>query len=96
MAAIQDGHTPRIISMEVDLQDEIESVYRIQSGGNVKYITIAPGTLDVELLSYPLSSLPALSYDDKSWTVAHISRDPQSGEVVPQLSTKKLPGVENV
>lgn len=96
MAETQHDHTPCIISMEADPQDEVESEYRVKAGSSVKYITIVPGTLHPELLSYPLASLPALPYDDQSWTVALISRDPQSGELVTQLSDRKLAGVENI
>lgn len=96
MAEVQDDDSTRIISMEADPQDEVESEYRIKAGANVKYVTIVPGTLDPELLSFPLRSLPALPYNDHSWTVAQISRNPQSGEFITQLSDRKLPGVEGV
>lgn len=82
--------------MEVDVEDECESEYRIEAAGLVKYITIAPGTIDPDLLSLPLTSLPPLPYMETSWTAAHISRDMQTGELKSKLSNEKLPGVENV
>lgn len=78
-ASDQPPDTPRILSMEVDVDDEVESECRIEAAGQVKYLTIAPGTLDPDLLSFPLASLPPLPYNDKSWTIARVFRDTQSG-----------------
>ncbi|KAF2168883.1 hypothetical protein M409DRAFT_52876 [Zasmidium cellare ATCC 36951] len=87
---------PRILSMEVDPENETESEYRIESEGNVKYIIVEPGALHTDHLSLPLNHIPVLPYNDTSWTVANISRDSQSRELKAQLSGRKLAGVENV
>lgn len=47
-----------ILSMEVCSRDDSE--YRILTDGQVKYLTIAPGTYDRPTLSKPLGSLPRL------------------------------------
>ncbi|KAK4499896.1 hypothetical protein PRZ48_008082 [Zasmidium cellare] len=88
--------SPRILSMDVDPENEVESEYRIEAGGNVKYITVEPGALHTDHLSLPLSHLPTLPYNDVSWTRAHVWRDAQSGELQSRLSDRRLAGVENV
>lgn len=96
MSPSQNSINPVIISMEVDLEDECESKYRLQIGDRVKYVDVAPATFDKDTLSLPLSSFPALPYHDDSWTVAHISRDAESGELKTLLSDQKLAGVQNI
>ncbi|KAJ8113761.1 hypothetical protein OPT61_g4185 [Boeremia exigua] len=68
------------------------STYRIRVGERVKYLKIAPATFYRDTLSFPLPPLP---YNDDTWTVAHISRDPESGELRTSLTTQQLGGVQN-
>lgn len=96
MAPDNYDETPRILSMEVDIDDENDSEYRVQAGPLVKYITIAPGTLQRDLLSFPLASLPRLPYKDPSWNSARIHRDRKSGEIRTELSSKILAAVTNI
>ncbi|KAI0394805.1 alpha-galactosidase A [Xylariaceae sp. FL0594] len=95
-----DDHTttkppmqPVILSMEVDDDDSWESEYRLQIGSSVKYLVIAPGTFERDILSFPLQSLPRLPYDEE-WTVASISRDKTSGDLRTSLSNRALAGVQ--
>ncbi|KAK2015964.1 hypothetical protein LZ32DRAFT_113856 [Colletotrichum eremochloae] len=79
--------------MEVDDDDSFESEYRIRVGNQVKYLFISPGTFDRDILSFPLQSLPPLSYNEE-WTVAKISRDKTSGDLKTCLSNRTLAGVK--
>jgi len=83
---------PVILSMEVDDDDSFESEYRLRIGNQVKYLIISPRTFDRDTLSFPISSLPHLSYREE-WTVAHISRDEPSGELKTSISNRTLAGV---
>jgi hypothetical protein len=87
---------PSILPMEVDEDNENESEYRIRIGNSVKYLKIAAATFDRDTLSIPLASLPSPPYSDYNWTVAHISRDVESGELKTSLSEQQLAGVQNV
>jgi hypothetical protein len=82
--------------MEVDGDNEVENEYRIQVGNKIKYIEIAPGTFDGDILSPPLASLPSLPYSDGKWTTAYISRDAESGELRILLSERQLGGFQNL
>lgn len=87
---------PSILSMEVDDDNENESEYRIRIGNKVKYLKIAAATFDRDTLSFPLASLPSLPYSEDNWTVAHVFRDVESGELRTSLSEQQLAGVQNV
>ncbi|KAI9703537.1 MAG: hypothetical protein M1820_005841 [Bogoriella megaspora] len=87
--------SPQIISMEVDDEDTWQSEYRIQIGQRIKYLVVEPGTFDRDTLSFPLSSLPQLPYDE-DWTMAHISRDRTNGILKKLLSNKSLARVKGV
>ncbi|KAJ4325700.1 hypothetical protein N0V94_000459 [Neodidymelliopsis sp. IMI 364377] len=85
-----------MLSMEVDDDNENDSEYRIRIGNSVKYLKIAAATFDRDTLSIPLASLPSLPYSNDNWTVAHISRDTESGELKTSLSEQELADVQNV
>lgn len=95
MSTDQDYVAPSIISMEVDDDDADESYYRVRIGNCVKYLEIAPATLERDALSFPLTFLPPLPFDG-DWSVAHISRDGTSGELKTSLSHRQLAAVQNV
>lgn len=82
---------PEIISMEVCGVDDSE--YRIRAGDRIRYAVVAPGTFDRPTLSMPLDAFPPLPYQD-DWTVAHISRDPDTNELTASLSSRELAGVD--
>ena len=82
-----------ILSMEVCSRDESE--YRIFLEGQVKYLTIAPGTYDRQTLSMPLGSLMGLLKEGK-WNVAHISRDQATSELKTALRSVELSGVQDI
>lgn len=84
---------PVILSMEVDDDDSFESEYRLRIGDKVKYLTISPGTFDRETLSFPLQSLPSLSYNEE-WTVANISRDRTNGGLNISFLNRTLAGIK--
>ena len=92
MSDHQSPSHPVILSMEVCSRDD--SDYRILIEGQVKYLTIAPGTYDRETLSMPLSSLPSLPKEG-NWNMAHISRDPATSELKTALQSKALAGVRD-
>ncbi|KAI1807282.1 alpha-galactosidase A [Daldinia bambusicola] len=56
-------------------------------------IVISPGTFGRDTLSFPLQSLPRLSYSEE-WTVAKVSRDKSSGDLKTSLSNRTLAGVK--
>ena len=85
---------PEIISAESDPNDDCESYYRVQFGDRIKYLVLAPNTIDPDWLCLPLGCLPPLPYD-QDWTTAHISRDRTNGEFQVSLSDRKLDGVKN-
>lgn len=91
-----ETRAPSILSMEVDVENEDESEYRILVDKQVKYLKIVPGTFEQDVLSFPIASLPPLLFSDLSWTVAHISRHPGSGKLDAMLSHKNLAAVQNV
>lgn len=91
-----ETQVPSILSMEVDVEDEDESEYRLLVGKQVKYLKIVPGTLEQDVLSFPIASLPPLLFSDLSWTVAHISRHPVTGKLNTLFSHQNLAAVENV
>ncbi|KAH7009175.1 alpha-galactosidase A [Macrophomina phaseolina] len=76
--------------------NEGKSEYRLRIGNRVKYLSIAPATFDRDTLSFPLGSLPLLPYHDDNWTVAHISRGAESGELKTSLSNQKFAGVRSI
>ena len=84
---------PVILSMEVCSRDDSE--YRILIEGQVKYLTIAPGTYDRQTLSMPLGSLPSLPKERK-WNMAHISRDLATSELKTALRSMALAGVRDI
>ncbi|KAK3293672.1 alpha-galactosidase A [Chaetomium fimeti] len=84
---------PVILSMEVDDDNSFASEYRLRIGNRVKYLVIAPGTLDRCTLSFPIQSLPPLPYHEE-WTVANISRDKASGDLTTSLLNRTLAGVK--
>lgn len=83
---------PVILSMEVCSRDDSE--YRILLEGQVKYLTIAPGTYDRQTLSMPLGSLSGL-LKEGNWNMAHISRDQATSEFKTALRSIKLAGVQD-
>lgn len=87
---------PLIISMEVDDENETESEYRIKFSPKVKYLKVVAGTFDRDTLSFPLADLPPLPYEDDSWIVVHIFRDPSSSELKTSLTRHQIAGVENI
>ncbi|KAF4303937.1 alpha-galactosidase A [Botryosphaeria dothidea] len=95
MSTDQDYVAPSIIPMEVDNDDADESYYRVRIGNRVKYLEIAPATLERGALSFPLAFLPPLPFDG-DWSVAHISRDGTPGELKTSLSHRQLAAVHNL
>jgi predicted Ser/Thr protein kinase len=85
-----------MLSMDFDTSGQSNSYFRILANTIVKYVIIAPGTMDAESLDdMPLNFmnlLPPLPYDDSSWTTAHIFRS-ASGELLSSLSRSQLKGV---
>lgn len=84
---------PIILSMEVDDDNYFASEYRLRIGDQVKYLVIAPGTLDRGTLSFLIQSLPHLPFHEE-WTVANISRDKASGALKISLLNRALFGVK--
>ncbi|KAK3939478.1 hypothetical protein QBC46DRAFT_437210 [Diplogelasinospora grovesii] len=72
------------------------SYYRIRLGDRVKYVVVAPRALDKEELWLPLYYIPPLPYDRDDWTIAHIGRDAESGELKFSLENRNLVGVEEI
>lgn len=92
MSDHQSPSHPVILSMEVCSRDDSE--YRILIEGQVKYLTIAPGTYDRQTLSMPLGSLPSLMKEGK-WNIAQISRDLATSELKASLRSIQLAGVRD-
>jgi hypothetical protein len=82
--------------MEIDDENENESAYRIKIGNKVKFLKVTAATFDRATLSFPPAHLPSLPYEDDNWTVAHLSRDTESGASKLTLSEYQLAGVQNV
>lgn len=82
--------------MEVDVEKEDESEYRILFGKHVRYLSIAPDTFEQDVLSFPIDSLPPLPLSDPDWKVAYISRQPESDKLNYALSYRNLATVQNV
>ena len=92
MSDHQSPSHPVILSMEVCSRDDSE--YRILIEGQVKYLTIAPGTYDRKTLSMPLGSLPSLMKEGE-WNIAQISRDLATSELKASLRSIQLAGVQD-
>ncbi|KAI7775176.1 hypothetical protein LA080_007320 [Diaporthe eres] len=86
--------SPQVLSMEAEPTDD--SYFRIRCGGKVKYVIVAPGTLDSEDLWLPLYSLPPLPYHEDGWNVAHVSRAEESQKLHSSLEVRPLPGVTEI
>ncbi|KAM3418290.1 hypothetical protein BST61_g4290 [Cercospora zeina] len=82
--------------MEVEVENEDESEYRLLFDKHVKYLKIAPATFEQDILSFPVDSLPPLPFSDPSWKAAHISRQPGSERVDVSFSHRNLAAVQNV
>jgi hypothetical protein len=91
--------TPQIISMEFS-NGKDNSYFRILAGALVKYLVILPGALEHSaLLDMPLefmTILPPMNYGDATWTMAHISHDPATGQLTAALSSPTMAQVSNV
>ncbi|KAH8680573.1 alpha-galactosidase A [Xylariales sp. PMI_506] len=85
--------SPEVISMETSTRDH--SYFRIRLGEWVKYVIVAPGTLDSGDLFMPLFSLPPLPYNEDGWTVAHVFRCTESQELKFTLENRTLAGVRD-
>ncbi|CAK1356045.1 uncharacterized protein RHO25_000312 [Cercospora beticola] len=94
MSSEQD--LPSVLSMEVDVENEDESEYRLLVNKHVKYLKVAPNTFERDVLSFPLESLPPLPFSDPSWKVAQIFRQPGSSKLNVVLSYRNLAAVQNV
>jgi predicted Ser/Thr protein kinase len=81
-----------VLSMSVPDDNNSESDIRLRVGDQIKYLTVAPGTFPVDIISWPpdlFENLPKLPSGD--WTRAHICR--KSGHLVVEPSNKPLKGV---
>ena len=81
-----------VLSMEVDMNDDVESYFRLRIGDQIKYISVDLGTFHEDILSFPpdlIDHLPKLPSGD--WTSAHICR--KSDHLVVEPSNKPLKGV---
>ncbi|RGP75760.1 alpha-galactosidase a [Fusarium sporotrichioides] len=85
---------PIILFMETSNDGSSESLYRFVIGGQIKEITISPGTFDSETLKSPIQFLPRLP-DSERWTFAHISRDKTSGDLNTFISSRERPPIRN-
>jgi predicted Ser/Thr protein kinase len=75
--------------MDVDPSNQVESEYRVLIDDQIKYISLDPGTLDGDILSFPpdlFSHLPELPPGD--WTRARIYR-PHSLTIEPSNAVLK-------
>ena len=68
---------PKVLSMAVPQDNDSESYVRLRIGDQIKYLTLAPMTLDVDIItsSFPpdlFEHLPKFPSGD--WTRAHIYR----------------------
>jgi hypothetical protein len=82
----------KVLCMDVDESNSVESEYRILFGEQVKYILVDPGTYSSDILSFPpdfFDQLPALPLGE--WTRARIFR--RSGAISFELSYGRLSGV---
>jgi len=80
--------------MEICTNDESE--YRLLIEDRIRYVSIAPRTLDIDTLRFLpdlLNALPPLE-SPKNWTIAHISRDSNSDKLTAEFSERKLAGVQ--
>lgn len=87
-------HSPEVLSMETSTRDD--SHFRIRYGDRVKYVVVAPGTLDSDELFMPLSSLPPLPYEEDGWTVASVSRSAENQKLKSSLEHRRLRGVKEI
>ncbi|KAI0398723.1 alpha-galactosidase A [Xylaria palmicola] len=87
----------RMLSMDFDTSGRANCYFRVLVRESVKYIVVAPGALDADALdNMPLDFMdiiPQIPYDDSNWSIAHISRDPETGELQSSLSQAPLKGV---
>ncbi|KAK7416615.1 hypothetical protein QQX98_005086 [Neonectria punicea] len=88
------SHSPEILSMETSTR--ADSHFRIRYGDRVKYVVVAPGTLDSDHLFMPLYSLPPLPYGQDGWTVARVSRSAENHELKFSLENRPLQGVKEI
>lgn len=95
---IHDDEALRILCMDMAPEggDGTDSYYRVKAGRQVKYLTIAPDTLDPDDYCLPLYRLTSVRFDDESWTKARISRNEQSGKLDVDYSNEELPGIETI
>lgn len=78
--------------MDVDVDNDVESYYRLRIGDQIKYISVDSGTFHEDILTFPpdlIDHLPKLPSGD--WTRAHICR--KSDHLVVEPSNKPLKGV---
>ncbi|KAK0712321.1 alpha-galactosidase A [Apiosordaria backusii] len=91
---------PRLISMEVTRNGSADSHYRILANRKVKYITIKAGALDAASLDDMdldfQNVLPPLPYQEDTWKLACITRNPFSGRLEAALSSAALPSVKTI
>ena len=88
------SHLPEILSMETLMRDE--SHFRIRYGDKVKYVTIAPGTLNSDELFIPLYSFPPLPYKEDGWIIARVSRSAENQKLKFLLKHRPLFGVKEI
>ena len=80
---------PKVLSMAVPQDNDSESYIRLRIGDQIKYLTLAPMTLDVDIITFPpdlFEHLPKFPSGD--WTRAHIYR--KSDHLVVEPSNKPL------
>lgn len=78
--------------MEVDVDNNVASDYRLRIGDQIKYISVDPGTFHEDILTFPpdlIDHLPKLPSGD--WTRARIYR--KSDHLVVEPSNTPLRGV---
>ncbi|KAI2633082.1 hypothetical protein GGS26DRAFT_66564 [Hypomontagnella submonticulosa] len=85
---------PEVISMESSARSD--SYYRVRYGSHIKYVLVKQGTLQGDDLLMPLYSLPTLPYDSDDWTLATITRNSETGELVSSLSNQPLDSVKEI
>jgi len=90
------AQNPQLLAMEISANDESE--YRLLIDGRIRYLSVAARTLDIDTLRFLpdlLEALPPL-HSPKDWTVAYITRDPNTSELKVVFSEEQLTGVQNI
>lgn len=73
----------QLLTLLVDPSDEDDSDYRfLVDGKEVKYVTVAPGTLPKDDRTFAPVLIPMLpTFPKGDWNQGHVSKDPATGEL---------------